>query len=76
MSEQPGVMPAITVIELWPVWSECQRCDVQTLDRFCWPYYETFVHTESTIDFGYVPVCKACHDWLVEHENELERRAA
>jgi hypothetical protein len=66
----------IVVIELWPHWATCQRCEVDTLDRYSWPYYEDFVHTESTVDHGYVPVCKPCHDWLVENEHTLWKRPA
>lgn len=67
----------IVVIELWPHWATCQRCEIDTLDRYCWPYYEDFIHTESTIDHGYVCVCKECHNWLVtnEHTQPGDQRA-
>lgn len=64
----------IVVIELWPCWVSCQRCNVDTLDRFCWPYYEDFIHTESSIEHGFVPVCAICHDWLVANEATLWKR--
>jgi hypothetical protein len=72
---------AIRIIDLSPFETECHRCDVYICapfgtDTWCWPFYEEFVHSESAVDFGYVPVCKGCHDWLVENESMLWKRPA
>lgn len=67
-------MSALTVIELWPRGCDCRGCGVETFDRLCWPYYETFLRaTPEPADpysIGYVPVCAACYARL-ERADEL-----
>jgi hypothetical protein len=77
---QRGVC-AIRIVDLTPFETECHRCDCDIVAPFgtpvfCWPFYEEFVHTESAVYFGYVPVCKTCHDWLVANEHKLWKRPA
>lgn len=61
----------ITVINLWPRWYPCQRCDNYHQDKFAWPYYEDFIigKPEAWQDLGgYVSVCKCCYFELLAAE--------
>lgn len=63
--------PDITIINLWPHWATCQRCNNDTLDKCGWPYYEDFIigAPEPWQETGgYVPVCRCCHDELMAAE--------
>lgn len=62
----------ICVIELWPIWCDCQRCDEPTRSLLCWPYYEEFLRSDdASADKGYVPVCEWCYRWLDENDSKL-----
>ena len=72
MNGQHGTSPEITVIELWPIWCTCQRCNKPTRSKMCWPYYEEFLHPDdASEDKGYCPVCDECYRWLDEHASQL-----
>ena len=61
----------ITVINLWPFWSTCQRCTNPTRDKLGWPYYETFIIGAGEPwqeRGGYVPVCRCCYLELLAAE--------
>ena len=77
MNGQHGTSPEITVIELWPIWCTCQRCNKPTRSKMCWPYYEEFLHPDdASEDKGYCPVCDECYRWLDEHASQLWLRTA
>src|ERR1017187_7566092 len=77
MNGQHGTSPEITVIELWPIWCTCQRCNKPTRSKMCWPYYEEFLHPDDASENkGYCPVCDECYRWLDEHASQLWLRTA
>ncbi len=62
---EPTLQHPITVIDLWPHWVTCARCQKDTLDRNGWPFYEEFLHPDDANPDGYyTSVCNGCAAWL------------
>lgn len=62
---------AITVIELWPHYTDCHRCGNETPHRWGWPYYEDFIIGEPAwwqTEPGGVAVCRCCYLELLAAE--------
>ena len=61
----------VTVINLWPSWHTCHRCDMQHRDNYGWPYYEDFIigAGEPWQERGFfVSVCVCCYLELMAAE--------
>lgn len=62
---------AITIVELWPFYSTCQKCGCDTRANLGWPYYEDFIIGKGEPwqeRGGFVPVCEWCYRELIELE--------
>jgi hypothetical protein len=56
-------MNDIVVTELWPHWTTCAICGVDTPIKWSIPMYESKkVDTEKSDEWAGMPVCKACYD--------------